>query len=403
VTTDARDQPAIIRAGALSLLVLFSYVDQAAIHADRCHVRGPALTGPLRMFALTLHTWSEPMTAVATEARTGPRDRAEWRAIITAYQRPSLARSIAQLVSTLVLLAGAFTVMYWSLALPYWITLLIAVPTAGLLVRTFIIMHDCAHGSFFQSRRANNIVGAVTGVLTCTPFARWRHEHALHHASSGDLSRRGDGDIDTLTIREYLSRSRWGRLRYRLYRHPLVMFGLGPLWMLVSNRFPTKDSARSVWWTNLALAIVFTGVSIWLGWHAVVLVFLPAMYLAASAGIALFYVQHQFEDTYWRDRGEWDYATAAIRGSSYFRLPRLLAWFTGDIGLHHVHHLGPRIPNYRLQACHDENALFHEVTILTLAESARTVGLTLWDEDNARLVGFRDIAQYRERALTHES
>jgi omega-6 fatty acid desaturase (delta-12 desaturase) len=284
--------------------------------------------------------------------------------------------------------------MYWSLALPYWVTLLLALPAAGLLVRTFIIMHDCAHGSFFRSKRANSIVGWITGVLTLTPFAQWRHSHALHHASSGDLARRGNGDVDTLTVREYTSRSRWGRFRYRLRRNPFILFGIGPLYFIIDNRIPPKGSSLSdketqgVWTTNLALAAIIVGVSFWLGWRVVLLTYLPAMYIAAAVGIWLFYVQHQFEDTYWKDHEEWDYATAAIRGSSYFRLPKVLDWFTGSIGLHHVHHLGPRIPNYRLQQVHDDNPMFHEVTTLTLLSSLRTLRLALWDEGREELVTF---------------
>jgi omega-6 fatty acid desaturase (delta-12 desaturase) len=245
----------------------------------------------------------------------------------------------------------------------------------------------------------NDAVGLVTGVITMTPFSRWRRDHAKHHASSGDLDRRGHGDIPTLTVREYLARTPWGQFRYRLYRHPAVLIGLGPLHMIVLQRFPgTENGVRdrttsNVWVTNAAIAAGFVGFAMWLGVSAVLLVYLPAMYLAAVAGVWLFYVQHQFEDAYWKDHEDWDYATAAIRGSSYFKLPAVLRWMTGSIGLHHVHHLGPRVPNYRLKRCHDENALFHDVTVLTIAESARTLRLSLWDEDKERLIGFSDLAR----------
>jgi acyl-lipid omega-6 desaturase (Delta-12 desaturase) len=322
----------------------------------------------------------------------------DWRTTVSRYQRSNIGRSVTQLVTTLAPLAAAFYVMYRSLTLPYWTTLLLAIPTGGLLVRTFIIMHDCAHGSFFPSKLANSIVGWITGVLTMTPFGQWRHDHALHHASSGDLDRRGHGDVDTLTVNEYAALSRWGRLRYRLVRNPLVLFGLGPIHFVLTNRIPPRGDASdkrrrgSVWWTNAAIAALVLGVTLLLGWQAVVLVYAPTMYIAAAAGIWLFYVQHQFEGTYWKDHGEWDYATAAIRGSSYLKLPKVLQWFTGSIGLHHVHHLGPRIPNYSLERCHDENPVFHDVTVITLAESLRTLRLTLWDESRQRLVGFRDVA-----------
>ena len=321
----------------------------------------------------------------------------DWKVIVSRYQRSDVGRAITQLITTLVPLATVFYLMYRSLALPYWTTLLLALPAAGLLVRTFIIMHDCAHGSFLPSKRANSIIGWITGVLTLTPFGQWRHGHALHHASSGDLDRRGNGDVDTLTVQEYAALSRGGRLRYRLRRNPLVLFGIGPVHFVLTNRIPpsgdaaSKRQRASVWSTNLGIVAVFAAVSLWIGWRAAFLIYTPAMYLAAAAGIWLFYVQHQFEGTYWQQHGEWDYATAAIRGSSYLKLPAVLHWFTGGIGLHHVHHLGPRIPNYALKQCHEENPLFHDVTVITLTESVRTLRLTLWDESRQRLVGFRDV------------
>jgi acyl-lipid omega-6 desaturase (Delta-12 desaturase) len=268
-----------------------------------------------------------------------------------------------------------------------------------LLVRTFIIMHDCAHGSFVSSKRATSLIGWITGVLTMTPFGQWRRDHAMHHASSGDLNRRGHGDVETLTVREYTALSRGARLRYRLLRNPFVLFGLGPIHFVLTNRIPprgdapaTRQAATSVWSTNLAILVAIVAASLWIGWRAVFLIYAPAMYLAAAAGIWLFYVQHQFEGTYWKEHADWDYATAAIRGSSYLKLPAVLHWFTGSIGLHHVHHLGPRIPNYALKRCHEENAVFQDVTVITLAQSVRTLRLTLWDETRQQLVGFRDVA-----------
>ncbi len=331
------------------------------------------------------------------ETRAEPRARAEWRGVISRYQQSDVGRAIAQLVTTLLPLALGLYVMYLSLAWPYWVTLLLAVPVGGFLVRTFIIMHDCAHGSFLPWRRANDLIGWFTGVLTLTPFDMWRHSHALHHASSGDLDRRGNGDVDTLTVREYLARRTWGRFKYRVVRNPFVLFGIGPLHFMIDNRIPPKGSrlsgreAVSVWSANIGLAVLLLGFAAWIGWRAVFLVYFPAMYIAAAAGIWLFYVQHQFEGTYWKDHGEWDYATAAIRGSSYFKLPAILDWFTGSIGLHHIHHLGPRIPNYKLKHCHDENPMFHDVTVLTLRNSLRTLRLSLWDEERERLVSFKDV------------
>ena len=336
------------------------------------------------------------MTHIATEPVAESRAKTEWRAVVARYQGSDVSRSIMQMVTTLLPLAAMLYVMSLSLALPYWITLLLALPTAGLLVRTFIIMHDCAHGSFFPSRRANEIVGFITGVFTLTAFSAWRHSHALHHASSGDLDRRGHGDVDTITVTEYLALSRGARFKYRLFRNPFVLFGIGPIFFMIDNRIPRslslKDKEiRSIWWTNLAIVLLTAASMVWVGWRPAVLVYFPAMYIAAAAGIWLFYVQHQFEDAYWKDHGEWDYATSAIRGSSYFKLPAVLQWFTGNIGLHHVHHLGPRIPNYKLERCHTENPLFHQVTVLTLRQSLATMRLALWDEDSQRLVGYSDI------------
>ena len=327
-------------------------------------------------------------------------DASSWRPLLARYQRPETRRALLQLATTLLPLVAVFTAMYLLLPISHWWTLLLAAPAAGFLVRTFILMHDCAHGSFFASRRANQIVGAVTGLLTLTPFGHWRHEHALHHASAGDLDRRGHGDVHTLTVREYLARTRWGRLGYRLIRHPVVFLGLGPLFFLLQWRIPPRGptagrrQVMSVWATNAVIAGAGAALAALLGLRAVLLIYLPAYYLALVAGIWLFFVQHQFAETYWEEHQQWDYATAAISGSSYFRLPLVLRWFTGNIGLHHVHHLGPRIPNYNLQRCHDENPLFHRVTVVTLVQSLSALRLALWDEDSARLVSFGEALRH---------
>ena len=327
---------------------------------------------------------------------TTARAKPKWGAIVAQYQETRVHRAIGQMLTTFVPLAATFWLMYLSLALPYIVTLLLAFPAAGLLVRSFIIMHDCGHGSFFKSRRANEIVGWITGVMTLTPFAQWRKDHALHHASSGDLDRRGHGDIETITVREYLSYTPKQQNRYRFVRNPWVMLGLGPIYLMLNQRRMIKGvdvnelQRFSVWSTNLAIVAFAAAFSWWIGFGAFFAIYFPAIYIAASAGIALFYVQHQFEDTYWTQHKEWDYATACIKGSSYFKLNPVLQWFTGNIGLHHVHHLGPRIPNYNLKRCHEENDLFHDVTILTLKEAALTLRLGLWDEDERRLIKFRE-------------
>ena len=320
-------------------------------------------------------------------------DNRTWRPLVARYQSPQLRRAVLQLATTLLPLALVFAAMYRLLALSFWWTLVFALPAAALLVRTFVLMHDCAHGSFFASRRANQIVGAVTGLLTLIPFEHWRHEHALHHASAGDLDRRGHGDVDTLTVREYLGRTRWGRLRYRIIRHPLVFLVIGPLFFVLEKRFPPRGTGAgrrqiaSVWTNNAAIVLVAATLMALFG-ARVFLIYLPAYYVAVAAGLWLFFVQHQFEETYWEDHQHWDYAAAAIAGSSYFKLPAVLQWVTGSIGFHHVHHLGPRIPNYNLQQCHDENPMFHRATVVTLRRSLSALRLALWDEDAGRLVPF---------------
>ncbi|HET9425432.1 MAG TPA: fatty acid desaturase [Gemmatimonadaceae bacterium] len=330
----------------------------------------------------------------------------QWGGIVNRYQQTVLWKAIAQMATTFVPMAALFWLMYRSLSVSYALTLLLAIPTAGLLVRTFIIMHDCGHGSFFKSRRANEIVGWITGVLTLTPFAQWRKDHALHHASSGDLDRRGHGDIETKTVAEYLAMTPKDRRKYRFVRHPFVMLVLGPLYLMLNQRRMIKGvevnqlQRFSVYSTNVGIAVIATAFSLWIGFPAFFAVYFPAIYLAASAGIMLFYVQHQFEDTYWNEHREWDYATAAIQGSSYFKLNPVLQWFTGNIGLHHVHHLGPRIPNYNLKRCHDENEMFHSVTVLTIPEAMRTMRLRLWDAEERRLIGIREL---EERARAHDA
>jgi omega-6 fatty acid desaturase (delta-12 desaturase) len=322
---------------------------------------------------------------------------ADWRAVVARYQGSDVRKSIVQLVTTLAPLCGTLVAMDLSLPSHPWVAGLLLLPAAGFLIRTFIIMHDCGHGSFLPWPRVNDAIGFVTGLLMLTPYAQWRREHALHHASSGDLDRRGIGDVTTLTVREYLSLPRWGRFKYRLFRHPAVLLGLGPLHMILLQRFRTRGVATgrqqlwSVWMTNVAIVGLVATFLLAAGPKSVLLVYLPAYYLAAMMGVWLFYVQHQFEDAYWESRAQWDYVTAAIEGSSYLRLPAILQWFTGNIGLHHVHHLGPRIPNYRLQRAHDENALFHAAPVMTLTAGVRALRLALWDEQRRRLVRFKDV------------
>ena len=348
----------------------------------------------------------QPPTDSPDEALAGR----SWQRAAARYRASSIGRGVIQLCTTLLPLAALLIAMYWSLDLSYLLTLALSVPTAGFLVRTFIIMHDCSHGSFMPSRRANEVIGFITGVLTFTPFAQWRRDHALHHASSGDLDRRGHGDILTLTVEEYLARDWWGRLKYRLYRNPLVLFGLGPLYLLVSQRWrsPAGSATKrkqftSVQATNAAILLGIIGFSIIIGLKELVMIYTPVFLIAAAAGIWLFYVQHQFEDTYWEGHATWEYASAAMEGSSYYKLPRVLEWMTGSIGLHHLHHADPRIPNYNLRRCHDENAEFQHATQITLRGSLRSASLRLWDAERGRLVGFSVLREARVRGYRRAS
>jgi omega-6 fatty acid desaturase (delta-12 desaturase) len=283
--------------------------------------------------------------------------------------------------------------MYLALGVSYLLVLALAIPASGFLVRMFILFHDCSHGSFLSSKRANAWLGIVLGLFVYSPFLRWRHDHAIHHATSGDLDRRGGGDVRTLTVAEYHALAPRSRLAYRLFRNPILMFGIGPIVaLLVGPRLVARDARprlrRSVIGTNVALAVLVSVLCWLLGWSAFLLIQAPTVMLAGSFGIWLFYVQHQFEDAYWENTGEWTYADAALRGSSYLKLPKVLQFFSGNIGLHHVHHLNSRIPNYNLQRAHDETNLFGSVPVLTFWDAIRAVRLKLWDEDTGRLVTF---------------
>jgi omega-6 fatty acid desaturase (delta-12 desaturase) len=285
--------------------------------------------------------------------------------------------------------------MYLALDVSYLLVLALAIPAAGFVLRTYIVFHDCAHGSFLPSKRANSWLGVALGLVVYAPFVSWRHSHAVHHATAGDLDRRGVGDVFTLTVAEYGASPWLRRLGYRLFRNPLVMFGLGPIYgLLLQPRLVSRSARprlrRSVILTNVVLAAL-VGTLCWLvGWREYLLVQMPTALLAGAAGVWLFYVQHQFEDTYWQSADDWSYADAALRGSSYLKLPKVLQFFTGNIGLHHVHHLSTRIPNYNLQRAHDRNPIFHDVPTLSLWDGLRAVRFKLWDEDRGRLVTFAE-------------
>jgi acyl-lipid omega-6 desaturase (Delta-12 desaturase) len=318
-----------------------------------------------------------------------------WRDTLAPYAKPHLGRSLLGVATSLVPYLLLLVLMYLALDVSYLLVLALAIPAAGFQVRTFIAFHDCAHGSYLPSKRANAWLGAVLGVVLYTPFQSWRHAHAVHHATAGDLDRRGTGDVHTLTVAEYRASSWRGRLGYRLFRNPLVMFGLGPTYAMVLQprlvpRSARPRSRRSVIATDVALAVVVGGLCWLVGWREFLLVQGPPLLLAGAAGVWLFYVQHQFEDTYWQSAGDWSYADAALRGSSYLRLPRVLQFFSGNIGLHHVHHLSAKVPNYNLQRAHDQNPIFHDVPTLSLWDGLRAVRLKLWDERRRRLVTFAE-------------
>jgi omega-6 fatty acid desaturase (delta-12 desaturase) len=322
-----------------------------------------------------------------------PSDSQRVREALTAYAHPSLRRSVFDIVTSVVGYLAVSVAMYLLLDVSYLLVLALTLPAAGFLVRTFVVFHDCAHGSFLPSKRANGSVGRLLGLFVLSPFERWRHDHAIHHATSGDLERRGVGDIITLTVAEYRARRWRGRLAYRAIRNPVVMFGLGPvIAMIVGPRIATRSQRprmrHSVLGTDVVLLAVVGGLCWLIGWQSFLLVWAPAAMIAGSVGIWLFYVQHQFEDAYWQSADDWSYSDAALRGSSYLKLPKVMQFFTGNIGLHHVHHLNARIPNYNLQRAHDENPVFHQVPTLSLWDAFRTVRLKLWDEERGKLVTF---------------
>jgi omega-6 fatty acid desaturase (delta-12 desaturase) len=335
----------------------------------------------------------------STDSRTrasvvGPEEpRPAWRDALAPYAQPSLPRGVVGLLTSVLPYLALSAAMYAALGISYWLTLALAIPAAGFLVRTYIVFHDCAHASFLPSRRANRWLGTALGLLVFADFQSWKHNHAMHHASAGDLGRRGAGDIPTLTVAEYQMRSRRGRLAYRLFRNPIVMFGLGPIFGLaIAPRIvPRRARPRirhGVLATNAALAVL-VGAACWLlGWRQYLLIEVPTIMLAGAAGIWLFYVQHQFEDAYWESGEHWSYADAALQGSSYLKLPKVLQFFSGNIGLHHVHHLNARIPNYNLQAAHDENPIFQDVPLISLWDGMHAVRLKLYDEQSRRMVTF---------------
>ncbi|MDX1680928.1 MAG: fatty acid desaturase [Akkermansiaceae bacterium] len=338
----------------------------------------------------------------STDQAVRERHKAEirrWKKIVAPFEKPSAGRALWQLGSTLGAYLATWAVMWWMLQISWWYTLPFVLLAGLIMTRIFVLFHDCCHGSFFPSNRANRIVGYLLGVLVFTPYRHWRWEHSVHHAHAGDLDRRGVGDVWTMTIEEYQAAHWFTRLRYRMVRNPVLLFLVFPvLLFVIRERFPSKGSSkevrRALWLTNLGIGLM-VGLGFWLlGWQYAVLL-VASMAVASSFGVWLFYVQHQYEGVYWERHHHWEYTSAALLGSSYYDLPAVLDWFSGNIGYHHVHHLSSKIPNYNLRRCHHSHELFSKSKVLTLGSSLKCMKFRLWDERNRQLVGYgraKDIA-----------
>ncbi|MGG5254121.1 fatty acid desaturase [Neobacillus sp. SM06] len=317
---------------------------------------------------------------------------------IAPYEKSTTKASIWQLINTFVPFFLLWFLAYKSLAVSYVLTLLLTVIAAGFLVRIFIIFHDCCHHSFFKNRSLNRVLGTLTGVLTLFPYDQWAHDHSVHHATSSNLDKRGTGDLWILTVEEYTTSPLIKKIGYRMYRNPFVMFGLGPIYQfLIKNRFNRKGARKeermNTYVTNGLIVILFGSLSWLIGWQNFLLIQGPIFFISGAAGIWLFYVQHTFEDSYFEEDANWEYVKAAVEGSSFYKLPKLLQWLTGNIGYHHVHHLSPRIPNYLLETAHNRTADLQNVPTVTLATSWKSLQFHLWDEKNKKFVGYKDAKQ----------
>jgi len=326
-----------------------------------------------------------------------PKADRSWEKVIMKYNRPDLRKSIWQICNSLIPYVLMWYLMYMSLHYSYWLTLLLCMPACGFLIRLFIIFHDCGHGSFFRSKKANDTIGMIMGILAFTPYFKWHHEHSIHHSTAGNLDKRDIGDVWTLTVEEYLNSSRWRRFFYRAFRNPFFMFSLGPVFIiLVLNRFSKKQMTRkekwNIYFTNTMILLIATIISLFIGLKAYLLIQLPILLISHIFGLWLFYIQHQFDETSWERDSSWDYKTAAIKGSSFLKLPAILQWFTGNIGFHHIHHLSSRIPNYNLSSCHYENELFKDVKPIIIFSTFKALTLSLWDEESRRMISFRKIS-----------
>jgi omega-6 fatty acid desaturase (delta-12 desaturase) len=323
----------------------------------------------------------------------------DWIAVISRYNSPDPGKSIWQIINSLGPYILLWFAMYYSLGISYLLTLGLAFIAAGFLVRMFIIFHDCGHGSFFRSKKANRFVGTILGSLVFTPYDYWHREHSIHHKTVGNLDKRGSGDVWTLTVEEYEQLSRGKKRLYRLYRNPVLLFLIGPfflfvLWFRIPRKKMGKAGQRSVYVTNLILLLYCVLLILLMGWKAFMMIQIPVIYIATAAGVWLFYVQHQYEDVIWTRQEEWDYRTMALEGSSFMKFPRVFQWFSGNIGYHHIHHLSPMIPNYKLEACHRENEMFSLIKPVTFVPSLRTMSLRLWNEKAGKLISFRQLRKF---------
>src|SRR5690625_3292531 len=322
--------------------------------------------------------------------------QAQLRKSVQPFAKPDTYASIKQLFNTILPFVILWFLAYKSLAVSIWLTIPLLILASGFVIRIFIIFHDCTHGSFFRNSKANRIIGTLTGVITLFAYEKWKRNHAIHHATSSNLDKRGTGDVWVMTVDEYIDASFWQRLAYRLYRNPIVMFGLGPLYLfLISNRFNRKGAhlreRMNTYLINVSIVLIY-GTIIWLiGWKAFLIIQVPMLFISGSLGIWLFYVQHQFEDSYFEEEKEWDFVKAAVDGSSYYKLPKVLQWITGNIGYHHVHHLSPRVPNYHLEEAHESTPPLQKATTITLATSLTSIRFRLYDEKTRSFISFREL------------